>query len=291
MQLRLLEYFVALAREGHFARAAASCHVSQPTLSAGLVALEAELGRRLVDRERRFIGLTPAGEAVLPWAQQVIAACRGLALAAGEIQGPLKGELRLGAIPASLPVTGAFAERLRAHFPAVTLAIRSGTSREIAHGLAAFELDAGITYIEHEPPAEMIAVPLYDERMLFVRRGDDGVSAAIGWAEALAAPLCLLHQGMQNRRILDEWLAARGLAARPVATADSYPALLAMIGAGHLATIMPDSYAPLLPGWARAIPFDEPAGPSRIGLIVANRSPLAPLALAALATAERMRAG
>lgn len=73
MQMRLLEYFVALAREGHFARAAAACNVTQPTLSAGIVALEEQLGKRLVERDRRYIGLTEEGRAALPWAQQAIA--------------------------------------------------------------------------------------------------------------------------------------------------------------------------------------------------------------------------
>ena len=61
MQLRHLRYFVTLARIRHFARAAEECGVSQPTLSSGLIALEQEFGRRLIDRDRRFVGLTPHG--------------------------------------------------------------------------------------------------------------------------------------------------------------------------------------------------------------------------------------
>ena len=68
MQIRTIEYFVALARERHFGRAAAACGVTQPTLSSGIGALEDELGVRLVLRDRRFAGLTVEGEAALPWA-------------------------------------------------------------------------------------------------------------------------------------------------------------------------------------------------------------------------------
>ncbi len=64
MQIRLLRYFVALAREEHFARAAATCNVTQPTLSAGIATLEEQLGKRLVMRDRRYIGLTPEGAAM-----------------------------------------------------------------------------------------------------------------------------------------------------------------------------------------------------------------------------------
>ena len=94
MNLRLLEYFVAVARERHFARAAAACNVSQPTLSAGIAALEEQLGRRLIQRDRRFTGLTDEGRAALPWAQQAIAMIEGLEHAAELAHGPLTGTLR-----------------------------------------------------------------------------------------------------------------------------------------------------------------------------------------------------
>lgn len=73
MQFRFLEYFIALAEERHFARAATRCHVTQPTLSAGIANLEARLGKRLVQRDRRFARLTAEGEAILPHARRLIA--------------------------------------------------------------------------------------------------------------------------------------------------------------------------------------------------------------------------
>lgn len=290
MQLRLLEYFVTLAREGHFARAAAACNVTQPTLSAGLAALEQQLGKRLVERDRRYIGLTDEGRAALPWAQQAIAMIDGLERAAETARGPLHGTLRLGAIPASMPVVGHFASRLRAANPELTLAVRSLTSREIEQALGAFELDAGITYLDHEPPAQVIAAPLYAERAMFVARVGAGFDdrSSVGWADVLGQSLCLLHEGMQNRRIFDANLAARGAAVHPVATADSYVALLAMVEAGGLATVVPEGYATLIPAgsWAKVLPFDDPFAASRVGLVVLDRRPSSPLAQAALAAAH-----
>lgn len=107
MQLRSVEYFVALAREQHFALAAEQCGVTQPTLSAGISALEELLGQRLVDRDRRFVGLTAEGTAVLPIAQRLLADVGAMRRAAIGEGGPLEGELRLGCIPAALPVVGA----------------------------------------------------------------------------------------------------------------------------------------------------------------------------------------
>jgi DNA-binding transcriptional LysR family regulator len=289
MQLRLLEYFVALAREGHFGRAAAACHVTQPTLSAGLVALEEQIGKRLVDRDRRFIGLTEEGRAALPWAQQALAMVDGFEHAAEAARGPLRGTLRLGAIPASMPAVGHLARALCAAHPEVSLVVRSLTSREIEQALAAFELDAGLTYLDHEPPAQVLAAPLYAERGMFVaRRGGalDG-RATIGWDEVVAQPLCLLHESMQNRRIFDAHLAARGMAVHPRATADSYVALLAMVEAGGFSTIVPEGYTTLIPtgSWAHILPLEEPFPASRVGLVVLDRTPSSQLAQAALAAA------
>lgn len=288
MQLRHLRYFVTLARVRHFARAASECGVSQPTLSAGLVALEQECGHRLIERERRFIGLTAQGAAMLPWAEQILGAMHMMASAVASA--PVQGEFTLAAIPAALPLAGRLAEALLEQNPGLALAIRSATSREIEHALAALEIDAGLTYLDHEPPAHTLGVPLAAEQYLFVaRRGgafDD--RATIGWAEAVAQPLCLLHTGMQYRRILDERLAARGLAAAPRATADSHVALFAMVRSGAFCAIVPDGYARLFSGldWACFVPFDEPEVARRIGLVVMDRDPMAPLSRAALSAAR-----
>src|SRR3546814_9301180 len=81
----------------------------------------------------------------------------------------------------------------------------------------------------------MLAAPLYVERyMLAAAKGvlDEGRTPS--WEDVAALPLCLLHQGMQNRRILDARLGERGLALRPVVTADSYVALFALVRQGRL---------------------------------------------------------
>lgn len=285
MQLRVLRYFVTLARERHFARAAEACGITQPTLSSALAGLEEQLGKRLVERDRRFIGLTAEGRAMLPWAQQLLAAHEGMVHAVDVLDGPLRGEFRLGAIPAAMPAVGAFTRALLGAHPEMTLSVRSLTSREIARAIEAFEIDAGITYLDHEPPAQVIAVPLYFERYLFVTGAGGGRdSGAVSWEEVARHPLCLLHQGMQNRRILDGLLGAEGLAVTPRATADSYVALLAMVRGGELATVMPERYLALIEGapWASVRPVAMPSPVSRIAVIVGDRTPLDPAAAAAL---------
>lgn len=290
MQLRHLRYFVALARHAHFARAAAECGVSQPTLSAGLAALEQDLGKRLVERDRRFIGLTAQGQAMLPWAQQILGAMGSMAQAVAATAAPLAGPFRLAAIPAALPLVGRFGDALLARYPGLSLTIHQATSRAIEQDLQALACDAGLTYLDHEPPAQVVAVPLAQERYLFVAPHSPGQSDAgpMDWAHAAAQPLCLLHQGMQYRRILDAQLQARGLAVVPRAVADSYVALLSLVQTGRFATIMPDGYAALLTGldWATVRPMAGAEEARRLGLVVLDRQPMGPLATAALEVAR-----
>ena len=73
-----LEYFIALARQQHFGRAADECGVTQPTLSAGIRQLEEQLGVMLVQRGSRFLGLTPEGQRVLEWARRIVGDTRAI---------------------------------------------------------------------------------------------------------------------------------------------------------------------------------------------------------------------
>jgi DNA-binding transcriptional LysR family regulator len=292
MQLQHLRYFVALARHRHFAEAAHDCGVSQPTLSAGLAALEQHLGKRLIDRDRRFIGLTEQGEAILPWAEQALGAIRGLGQAATANAQALTGEFRLFAIPAALPLVGPFGEELLRANPGLAMSVQTGTSREIEHGLLANEHDAGLTYLDHEPPANMLAAPLHNEQYrLIVRRGmgfDD--RGQIGWEEMAALPLCLLHQGMQYRRILDREFAQRGLSVSPAVIADSHISLLSLVRSGAYMSIIPDGYARFMQGvdWCRFLVIEPEASLRRVGLVVVNRNPLGTMARAGLTAAQQL---
>ena len=91
MDLRHLDYLVALDREQHFGRAARACHVSQPTLSSGIRRLENEVGFPIVRRAQRYEGLTPEGERVLEWARRILADVDGLEHELGAMRGGLEG--------------------------------------------------------------------------------------------------------------------------------------------------------------------------------------------------------
>src|SRR5258707_15863976 len=94
-----LEFFIALAREEHFGRAAELCGVTQPTLSAGLKQLEGELGLLLVSRGSRFQGFTTEGERMLDWARRIVADARAMREEADALKRGLDGHLTIAGIP------------------------------------------------------------------------------------------------------------------------------------------------------------------------------------------------
>ena len=289
MQIRFLEYLVVLARERHFGRAAEVCNVTQPTLSAGVAALEEALGVRLVERDPRYLGLTPEGEAALPWAKAILADHLDLRAAISVQPADLAGELRLGVIPAAMPISGALVRNLLRAHPAITVTLRAMTSREIEVGLLAQEIHAGLTYLNHDPLPRMRQAPLSTERYVFATHVDAPLGGAdvVSWEDVAREPLCLLHEGMQNRRILDEHLASRRIDITPAAVTDSYVTLISMVEAGGLSTIISDSYVPFMAGAAhvRAIRFKDPAPANVIGLVVADRPMLPQMSQTALTAA------
>lgn len=200
MFIRQMTYLVALAREKHFGRAAEACNVTQPTLSSGLKALERELDMRLVIREPRFMGLTPEGERVVEWAGQILADYASLKQDVEVFRGGLRGTLRLGVIPAAMPVVAQLTAPFAAKHPQVTVDMQSMTSIEIQRGLDRFELDAGLTYLENEPLSHVRKTALYSERYVFVtsRSGPWGDAPSIAWADAAGESLCLLNESMQK---------------------------------------------------------------------------------------------
>ena len=290
MLVQRLRYLVALARERHFARAAAACRVTQPTLSEGIKHLEDELGVPIVDRGQRYQGLTQAGERVLAWANRIIADYDCLAQEIGELREGLVGRLVFGAIPAVHPVVPLLTMPLLDSHPKVTVNVRSQTSAEIQRGLDDYSVDVGLTYLDNEPLPHVRTQPLYRERYLLVTQADGpfGGREEVTWREAAELQLCLLDASMQNRRILDAIFHAAGVEpATPIETT-SLLTVCAQVWLTRYSTILPHTFRPLvsaLPG-LHAIPLVEPTVTHTVGLVVADREPLPPLARALLAVAS-----
>jgi DNA-binding transcriptional LysR family regulator len=269
--IRQLEYLTALDRERHFGRAAAVCHVSQPTLSTGIRSLERELGVALVRRGREFQALTAEGELILGWAQRALADLESLKQEASRLRGGLEGTLRIGAIPTSLPLSPRLTARFRERHPRMRVRLLSMSSRQIAHGLEHGELEAGLTYLDNEPLARVDAVPLWNERYLLVTPADSPFGTSVAWAQAAALPLCLLTPDMQHRRIVDSAFGAAGVIPSPAVETNSVSTLVAHARSG-LPGITAHTWLETnpLPDDLRAIPLVDPVIEHTIGLVTSS---------------------
>ncbi|MFJ3673394.1 LysR family transcriptional regulator [Streptomyces sp. NPDC090106] len=290
MLLRQLEYLVALARERHFARAAAACFVSQPSLSAAIRRLEHELDVSIVRRGQRYEGLTPEGEVVLAWAHRILAERDALQQELSVLRGGLSGTLRLGVVPTALPVASLLTNPFCERHPRAGVTLQSLSSEQIRHGLAEFELDAAMTYLDDDTLRQVRRFPLYEERyMLLTPLGGPLADAErVSWAQAAALPLCLLNSRMRNRRIIDDCFAADGATADPAIESDSVAGLYAHLPGGRWSSVISHAWLHMfgVPGGMRVVPLEGPAHGPRVGLVIAHIEPT-PVLAQALVTVAR----
>jgi DNA-binding transcriptional LysR family regulator len=289
-----LEFFIALAREQHFGRAAETCHVSQPTLSAGIKQLEDTFGVLLVQRGSRFRGFTAEGERVLEWARRIVGDARAMRQDIDALKRGLAGHIKIAAIPTALAMTAMLTTPYRAKHPEVRFTIVSKTSIEVLRQLENLEVDAGLTYLDNEPIGRVNTVLLYQEeyRLLTSPTGVLGNRDSVTWAEVGQVPLCLLTPDMQNRRIIDGLLRSAGREPSPTLESNSMIVLFAHVRTGKWASIMPAKLAETLglTDNVRAIPIVEPSATHEVGLVVPHREPMTPLIAALVAEAKTLAA-
>lgn len=281
-----LEFFLALAKEEHFGRAAEVCGVTQPTLSAGIKQLEEQLGVMLVLRGSRFQGLTPEGRQVLGWARRIVGDTRTMREEMRAARHGLAGRIRIAAVPTALAMVARLTTPFREKHPGVTFSILSRTSIEVLSLLGNFDVDAGITYLDNEPLGRVVSVPLYDERYQLITAVGNPFSDRdkVTWAEISQLPLCLLTPDMQNRRIIDQHLAEAGVQVRPTLESNSMIVLFSHIRTGKWSSIMPLNLAETF-GFSepiRAIPIVDPDASHTVGLVAAPGEPHTPLVQALL---------
>ena len=277
VQLQHLEYLLALGAERHFGRAAARCHVSQPTLSVAISRLERDLGVTIVARGRRFEGFTEEGRRVLTWAHRIIAERDELVADVERMRGRLTTTARIGAIPTAIPVIPFITDEFLRRNSAASVRVEALSSRDIARRLADFEIDAGLTYLDDEAPPGTRSVEIYREKYVLVAPVDDPLmmQETVTWSEAASRELCALTTTMRNRRIIDANMAAEGISHRPAVEADTVDALYAHLAHSRRATIAAAAWLPQLgiPDGFTARPMAEHGPGPVIGLVVLDRYP------------------
>jgi DNA-binding transcriptional LysR family regulator len=246
MELRQLEYVVAVAEEANFTRAAERIHVAQPAVSAQIQRLERELGQPLFDRTRRTVRLTAAGEAALPAARAALAAVADVRRAVEELTDLVRGAVTLGTVTSHDVDTPGLLADFHADHPNVEITLSTDASDRLIDDVRNGRLDAAIVSIG---PGERLAglsmETVTDEAIEAAVCLTDPWAArsSVGLADLAERPLIALPVGAGIRHQLDRACAAAGIPVRIAFEASTPLALADLAERGLGVAIVPSSVA------------------------------------------------
>ncbi|MEE6178951.1 LysR family transcriptional regulator [Mycobacterium sp. 050134] len=294
MLFRQLEYFVAVAQERHFARAAEKCYVSQPALSAAIAKLERELDVTLINRGHSFEGLTPEGERLVVWAKRILAEHDAFKAEVHAVRSGISGTLRLGTVPTASTTASLLLSAFCSAHPLVKVHILSRlAATELYRRLRDFELDAAIVHVDPGDDHDVNLVPLYQERYVLLSSADMLPSGAstLSWPEAAQLPLALLTPDMRDRQIIDKAFAGHAIMVTPQVETDSVASLFAQAATGDWACIVPHTWlwTTTLSAEVRAVELVDPTLKADVALATGSAGPGSPISRALSASAGRLR--
>jgi LysR family hydrogen peroxide-inducible transcriptional activator len=283
--LRQLRYLSALAKHGHFGRAAEDCAVTQPALSMQIRDLEKTLGLALVERRPGEVTLTEAGLEISRRGDEVLAKSRDLVDFARQRARPLAGRLKLGLIPSLAPYAlPRILPNLQARFPELQLELRETQTRQLLDEVKSGALDVAMLALPiHE--TDLATMHLFDDKFLLAVPMDDPRSetSRVAADDIDQSRLILLEDGHCLR---DQALAFCATAPRARASrathgggmtfgASSLATVMQMVANGYGITLIPQIAADveLRDGRVKFLRFQEPQPGRSIGLVYRRTSP------------------
>lgn len=275
--LRQLRYFDALARLGHFGRAADACSISQPALSMQIKELEETLGGVLLERSARQVALTEFGVEAARRVRDILRAVDELGDFARASQARLAGRLRVGMIPTVAPyLLPAVIAHLTRLYPALEIHVRETVTPRLLQELADGRIDTAIVALPVSEPS-LTEIALFTETFLLVRPApDDGMP--VPSAESLREMrLLLLEEGHCFRDQALSFCRLQGSPPREVLDASSLSTLVQMVGAGIGVTLVPEMAVAVETRSASVsvARFPDPEPSRTIGMVWRRTNPLA----------------
>jgi DNA-binding transcriptional LysR family regulator len=244
MELRQLQYFVAVVRHGQFTRAAEELWITQPALSQQVRRLEAELGVALLRRTSRGVLPTPAGEELLARAETVLAELEHARAEMDRHAGATRGRVRVAATAADAPrLPEALAAFHRAH-PALQVALRHASAAEVVALAQRGSVDVAVAGLDGPPPAGLVASTLADEPMHAIVAPDDPLAAGrrATLAELRGRPFILPEPDTPLRRTVMNACQAVGFSPVPLFEVSEPGAVRHLAHAGLGVAVVPASW-------------------------------------------------
>ena len=277
MELRHLEYLVAVAEEASFTRAAQRVHVSQSGVSAQIRQLEHELGAELFDRSGRAATLTRAGEAALAHAREALSAAAAVRQAVAQVTGLLRGRLTVGMVTACT-ITALFdaLDAFHQAHPGVSISLAEGGSAELVDRVRCGALDLALIGAAGAPPEDLATLPIASERLVAaVPPGHDlAQRSGLRLGELAGLPVVCMPPGTGIRAAFDQACAAADI--RPAITLEaSAAATIADLAArGMGVAILSESMGGAVAGRLHPVLIEDARTPALLTL--AWRAPGAP---------------
>ncbi|MFV2118261.1 LysR family transcriptional regulator, partial [Streptomyces sp. Act-28] len=246
MQFQQLVYFVAVAETRHFTRAAERVHVSQPSLSQQVRALEKELGAELFSRARGNIALTDAGEALLPLARRILADADTARQEVQELVRLRRGRVRLGATPSLC--TGLLPEVLRAFhdlYPGIRLFVEEGGSHDLVRGRARGARDLALVVLPLPTPSPALTtVELLREDLVVVSSAAaPAPRRPVRIADLEGRPMVMFRHGYDLRELTVSAGRAEGFEPSFTVEGGEMDAVLGFVRAGLGVAVVPSMVA------------------------------------------------
>lgn len=270
MELRQLEYLVAVAEEANFTRAARRVHISQSGVSAQIRQLEHDLGATLIDRSGRTATLTQAGQAAVSYASQMLAAAAALRQSVADVTGLLSGRLTVGMVTACT-ITGLFDALAAFHgaHPGVAVTLLEDNSATLTEHVRSGAVDIALIGAAGGPPPELAALPVVSERLVAAVKKTHILSerSRLTLADLAGSPLICLPEGTGIRTVFDQARTAAGVRLE-VALEASAPAAVADLAARGLGVaILSETIAAAQAGRLHAAVLDDVVTPALLALI------------------------
>lgn len=286
VELRQLEYFVAVARHGQFTRAADAVWVTQSALSQQIRRLEAEVGVVLLRRTSRGVRLTAAGEDLLAHAQVVLDELARAREELGRHAGVTRGRVRVAATTIDTPrLPGALAAFHREH-PGLQVALRHASSADVVGLVATGEVDVGVAGLGRDVPAGVSTEQLSDEPMSAMLPAGDRLAGApeLDLADLAGRPFILADPGSGLREAVMAACQRAGFSPVPLFEISDPATVRHLVGAGLGVSVAPTPWFEVPGPEVVAVRLAHPAPRHRVNALTAatGRSPAAGLLVAAL---------
>ncbi|MDQ1018478.1 LysR family transcriptional regulator [Streptomyces afghaniensis] len=246
MEMRQLEYFVAVAEEQNFTRAAERVHISQSGVSAQIRRLEHELGAELFHRSARTATLTVAGKAALEHARAALAAAEAVGQAVGEVTDLIRGRLAVGMVIGCTvtPLFDALAAFHRAH-PGVEISLLEDNSDRLVEGVRAGTIDLALIGSAAPTPDGLDALTIISERLVTAVPAGHPLAKQrrVTLRDLAAHPIVCMPPGTGLRTVFDRACAAQGLQPAIALQAGSADAIADLAARGLGVAVLSESMA------------------------------------------------